>query len=95
MDKSTQPDCANAIPPQATREKYWEELDDAGKIARLRQVVKNLESQIVGLSNAAYKALSIAKDHQHAASTGDVLIPARPSSDGAELSGRRRDDKWF
>lgn len=77
------------------REKYWSELDDAGKIARLHEVVKRLERQVASLTKTANDAHRIAESHEHGA-TGVVMMPVDSfnRNEGAEV-GRQRDPKWF
>ena len=94
-DTSSQGQSNSACPPLACREKYWEELDDAGKIARLRQIVKQLEHRVESLSKTASDAGIVARDHQHSAD-GTVLMPVDSfNRNGSAEVGRRRDEKYF
>lgn len=90
---NTESEIKTLHPSSQCREKYWEELDDAGKIARLRDVVKRLERQVTNMSATASRASEVAKNHQHAPS-GEVLVPANDRNCGNEVGGRR-DEKWF
>ncbi len=81
---------------QPMREKYWAELDDAGKIERLHEVVKRLMRQHEQTAKTASDARIIAEAHQHA-SDGTALMPVdsfNRDRQGAEL-GSRRDEKYF
>ena len=77
------------------REKYWTELDDAGKIARLHEVVKDLQRQLIRVTKTANDAERVSQDHEHGGN-GKVLMPVGAfNRDACNEVGRRRDEKWF
>lgn len=85
-----------SLHPGPMREKYWTELNDAGKIERLHEVVKRLMRQHEQTAKTASDAKVIAEDHQHA-SDGTALMPVNAFNRdkcGAELENRR-DEKYF
>ena len=43
------------------REKYWNEIDSAGKIERMREVVKRMENRVVNLE----KTVNGLRSHNH------------------------------
>lgn len=74
---------------QAHREKHWGELDDAGKIERMRGEVKRL----MNLVNAHDRGIYMLGEHTHAPD-GDLLVPMN-SRRGQSEAGYRRGDDWF
>ncbi len=73
------------------REKDWEELDADGKIARLRQVIKQQEALILRMAGYLDKLIT----HQHV--DGKMMQPIdHPNSESyGGFNYRKRDDKWF
>lgn len=76
------------------REKYWTELDDTGKIERLREVVKQLERKLQATAKTASDAHCIATGHEHGGK-GDVLMPPDAFNREQSEQCRKRDEKWF
>lgn len=77
------------------REKYWDELDDAGKIQRLRQIVKELQCQLLRTTKTANDAERVSQDHEHG-KDGKVLMPVNAfNREQCAESPRRRDEKYF
>ncbi len=96
MDTQNQtPAAGSGLLSGPCREKYWEELDDAGKIQRLRQVVKDLQSQLARTTKTANDAECVSQDHEHG-KDGKVLMPVGAFNRAKdECATRRRDEKWF
>ena len=67
---------------KAMREKYWGELDDQGKIERLRQEVKHLKSQNRELMAGMEQLLKHTHDH-----SGKPVIPIEPHGYHGHLHG--------
>ena len=53
----------------AGREKYWSELDDAGKIERLREYAQRVESFTERIGDLEYQL----KNHKHL--DGELVVP--------------------
>lgn len=78
-----------------SREKYWTELDDAGKVERLHTVVKELQRQLERVGKTANDAHRVAESHEHS-QTGEVMMPVDSFNRGESTeAARRRDEKWF
>ena len=74
------------------REKYWVELDDAGKIERLRNVIKEHERAISKIADVLDRLIS----HEHL--NGRIVHPielANQESYGKLYYKRSRSDEWF
>jgi len=74
------------------REKYWDELDDAGKIERLRQIIKGQENVISKM--AAFLDQLISHEHLN----GRIVCPIEhpnQESYGKLYYKRSRSDEWF
>ena len=73
------------------REKHWEELDDSGKIARLRKVIKQQEAFISRMAGYLDKLIT----HQHV--DGKLMQPIdHPNSESyGGFNYRKRSDEWF
>lgn len=70
--KSKAPKFKSTLPvPQ--REKYWSELDDKERIARLRHVVRDQGNTIEQIKKTVSALLEQFGQHQHA-KNGDVLV---------------------
>jgi len=73
------------------REKDWKELDDQGKIERLRLVLKNQEALIVRMGHYLTELV----EHDHV----DGKMVKKIGPPGAESCGgfyyRKRDREWF
>ena len=83
-----QPEKMNA----PSREKYWNELDDAGKIERLRNIIKNQETAISKIADVLDRLIS----HEHL--NGRIVHPielANQESYGKLYYKRSRSDEWF
>ena len=76
---------------KVSREKHWEELDDEGKIARLRQVIKNQETLITRMAN--YLSELVEHEHMDGKMVKRLSHPQQESYSGFHY--RKRDDKWF
>ena len=77
---------------KASREKYWEELDDSGKIERLREVIKQ---QSRSLENAT-KIVEKLRNHSHSESGRIMVFAFREYGEEESLVGYRgRDPQWF
>jgi len=77
---------------KASREKHWDELDDLGKIERLRSVVKDQQRVIARMAN--YIDLLI--NHEHL--DGKMVQPIRhPNAEsyGSVYYHKKRGDDWF
>jgi hypothetical protein len=75
---------------QAKRDKTWDELDLAGKVERLRQVLRDQSHTVQAGFRIARDAQDLSEHHQHG-HTGEVLRPARSRIGGMESAGRQRD----
>lgn len=71
------------------REKHWAELDDAGKIERMRGEVKRM----MKLLTAHDRGINLLGEHSHGPN-GDLLIPMNTRRNMPE-DGYRRSDDWF
>jgi len=67
-----------------SREKYWSELDDSGKIERLREYVQRVESLIERIGELEYKF----QNHKHV--DGEIVLPIRSSRMEVERGNNRR-----
>lgn len=76
---------------KASRESYWEELDDHGKIERLHRVIKDQESLIRRMTE--YLIRLIEHDHLDGKLVQKMSHPGSESYSG--FHHRVRDDKWF
>lgn len=75
----------------ASREKPWKDLDDPGRIERLRQVVNNQEALIVRM--ASY--LTELVEHQHVDGKMVKRIGHPDSENYGGFHYRKRDREWF
>lgn len=73
----------------AGREKYWSELDDKEKVKRLRQVVKQQQSELRRLSGL----VDLLVNHEHGKS-GQILSPVCHGG-WHTPPGREDDDKVY
>lgn len=78
-----------ANPSGIAREKYWEELTDAEKIDRLREVVASLSRDNETLS----KGLVDLVRHQHGPD-GSVLTPLKHPDSSDNIMGYARSRTW-
>lgn len=75
----------------ATREKYWKELDTPGRIDRLRRVIKDQDFLIKRMGDYLNQLI----DHEHS----DGKMVQRINHPNAESYGgfhpRKHHDEWF
>ncbi len=69
----------------ARRDKYWSELDDAGKIERMHGVVLSLRSQL----DQSQQELHSLRQHQHAAD-GALMVPLQEFGYGSSIGSSNR-----
>lgn len=74
------------------REKHWDELDDPGRIERLRQVIKDQERLIRGM--AEYLNLLIGHEHLDGKMVKQISPPNSESYGGFHYH-KNRSDEWF
>jgi hypothetical protein len=79
----------SANPSGIAREKYWEELTDAQKIDRLREVVASLSRDNETLS----KGLAELVRHQHGPD-GSILTPLKHHDSNDNITGYSRSRTW-
>lgn len=71
------------------RDKNWDELDDAERVERMREVVKRLQRQV----EAQAVVIGRLEEHTHAGD-GSLLIPLR-NRHGLCEGSYRRGEEWF
>lgn len=57
-----------------SREKYWSELDDKGRLERLRQVIKTKTYAIDELMERMHEVEESLKRHEHSSSSGKPVV---------------------
>jgi len=79
------------IENKASRESSWDELDEAGKIKRMRRVIKEQNSTITRMTK--YLNLLIDHDHLNGKLVSNIKHPNSESY--GDFHFGERSDEWF
>ena len=71
------------------REKYWNEIDSAGKIERMREVVKRMENRVVNLE----KTVGSLRSHDHMGN--EIVCKLSQSFDATGMGIYREEHVYF